>query len=76
MVTTSKDCDSSDTDGTERINDSFHKQNHAISNLEYAKLKYQILQTSLYCTNSSSSSYWSYMFMHVLTSIHENFRQS
>ena len=39
MVTTSKDSDSSCTDGTEWLDDSFYEQNYTISNLEHAKLK-------------------------------------
>ena len=39
MVTTSKDSDSSDTDGTEWLDDSFYEQNHSKYNLEYSKVK-------------------------------------
>ena len=40
IVTTSKDSDSSGTDGTEWLGDSFYEQNHTISNLQCAKLKW------------------------------------
>ena len=38
MVIMFKDCDSSDTDGTEWLDNSFYEQNYIISNLEYANL--------------------------------------
>ena len=45
MTITYEDSNSSDTDGTERLDIGFYEENHTISNLEKAKLNYQILQS-------------------------------
>ena len=78
MATTSEDSDSSDNDGTEWLDDSFYEQNHTIIKFRICKVKIITFwsQTSHYQTNNSSTGYWSYMLMHISTSIHENFRQS
>ena len=78
MVTTPEDSGSGDTDGMEWLNESFYEQNHTISNLEYTQLKLSKFAIKLHSTwtNNNSIWYWSYLFMHISTNIHENFRQS